>query len=504
MTDERFSDCLVPMRTQTRFTSILITAIFSIGSLSAEEKTALPAKEEKAPVSRDASVTIAGSKVDYTVTTGELPLTNDKGEVQANIFHVSYVKKGTKDPSTRPVLFAFNGGPGSSAVWLHLGALGPRIVPTSPDGTQPLAPPLVVKENPFSILDVADLVFIDPVSTGLSRAEDKEKAGKFHGLQGDLDSVGDFIRRWITENKRWSSPKYLLGESYGAIRASGLSSHLQNRYGMQLNGVILLSGLLDFRTLSPSAGNDLSYVLYLPSLTATAHHHGVIKGDRDALVKASKAFADTTYASALHQGNTLGDDERNTIAAQLSKFTGLNKQWIIENHLRISTTKFRKELLRNQGKILGRFDARVDWEMIDSSTQHPSHDPSYSVAKGPFSTAMLDYLGRDLGWKDKRVYEILTGKVHPWKWNAENEYVNLSPSLSNALRENPNLRILVQCGHTDLATPAGGILHSINHLQLPSSLRDNISVTWYEAGHMFYLNQPDLEKMRTDLVEFIK
>lgn len=504
MTDLAISACLVPMQTHSRFTTIFLSALFSVSPLTAEEKSEPTPKEEKAPVSRDASVTIAGNKVDYTVTTGELALTNDKGDVQANIFHVSYVKKGLKDPSKRPVLFAFNGGPGSSAVWLHLGALGPRIVPTSPDGTKLLPPPVVVKENPYSILDVADLVFIDPVSTGLSRAEDKEKAGSFHGLQGDLDSVGDFIRRWVTENKRWSSPKYLLGESYGAIRASGLSSHLQSRYGMQLNGVILLSGLLDFRTLRPSEGNDLSYILYLPSLTATAHHHGILKGDRDALVKASKKFADTTYATALHKGNTLSDDQRNAIAAQLSQFTGMDKQWILNNHLRISTTKFRKELLRAQGKILGRFDARVAWEMIDSSSEYPSHDPSFSVAKGPFSTAMLDYLGRDLGWKDKRVYEILTGKVHPWKWNANNQYVNLSSKLSSALRENPELRILVQCGHTDLATPAGGILHSINHLQLPSSLRDNISVTWYEAGHMFYLNQPDLEKMRKDLVDFIQ
>lgn len=491
-------------------TFLLLFSLGSTLSLYAQDEPAPEKPEQKAKaeskdsVVKHASVTIDGKVIDYTVTTSELTLNDDSGNAEAHIFHVSYVKKGEQDPSKRPVLFAFNGGPGSSAVWLHIGALGPRIVPSTPDGTQPLDPPITVKENPYSILNVADLVFIDPVSTGLSRADDPEKAGKFHGLRGDLSSMGEFIRRWTTDNKRWSSPKYILGESYGAIRAAGLSDYVQTQYGMSMNGVILLSGLLDFRTLSPSAGNDLCYAVYLPALAATAHYHGVVKGDREQLMLEAKQFADTTYTVAMNKGSRLTTEEKEQIATQLAKFTGLSKEWIMDNNLRIHPTKFRKELLASQHKVLGRFDARVAWDSMDSGSDTPSFDPSFSVAKGAFSTAMLDYLTRDLGWEDKRTYEILTGKVHPWKWGVDNSYVNLSGSIEDALRDNPKARFLILCGKTDLATPAGGILHSIDHLSIPESLRKNISVQWYDAGHMFYLNQPDLEKLHKDLSEFIK
>lgn len=478
--------------------------LLSLTALTAKENLSTePVVVENETVNQQASVTIDGKKLDYTVSTGELSLTNDQGEAEAHIFHVSYTKNDVKDVSTRPVLFAFNGGPGSSAVWLHIGALGPRIIPTSTDGTHALSPPVTVVENPQSILDVADLVFIDPVSTGLSRPEDKDKAKKFHGVNGDLDSISDFIRRWVTEHQRWSSPKFILGESYGAVRAAGLSSKLQQRYGMQLNGVVLLSGLLDFRSVSPSQGNDLSYISFLTSMTAVAHHHGVISGDLEKLLAEAKTFADSDYRIALHMGHTQSLDKKKAIAEKLSQYTGMDSQWILDNHLRISPTKFRAELLRSKNKVIGRFDGRVAWDAIDSSSSYPSYDPSYSVVHGPISTAMLDYLGRDLGWKDARVYEILTGAVHPWNWNATNSYVNLSDSLATALTHNPKLRILVQCGDTDLATPAGGIRYSLDHLLLPQSLRNNISVERYDAGHMFYLNQPDLEKMRHDLVKFI-
>ena len=454
-------------------------------------------------VAKNASITIKGEVINYTATAAELTLTKDDGTARANIFYVSYVKNNVKDVSKRPVLFAFNGGPGSSAVWLHLGALGPKIVPTSKDGTKPLAPPLTVIDNPQSILHVADLVFIDPVTTGFSRTQKGAKPSEFHNVDGDIESVGDFIRRWVTENRRWSSPKFLLGESYGGVRAAGLSSHLQSRYGMQLNGVILLSSLLDFRTLSPSSGNDLAYITYLPALTATAHHHGKIKGDRDKLVAEAKAFSNSTYMAALHKGYKISDAEKTKVAKELSRFTSLPEELIKKLHLRVSSSRFRAELLAKEGKVIGRFDARVTGLTNNTAAGYPAFDPSFTVAKGPFSTAMLAYLTDDLGWKDKRVYEILTGKVHPWKWNANNQYVNLSSRLESAIRDNPNLRVLVQCGHTDLATPPGGILHSIDHLRIPKALRKNISVDWYDAGHMFYLNEKDLKKMQIDLEKFI-
>lgn len=462
-----------------------------------------PSKTENSAKSKEASVTIDGKVINYTVTASELTLTSDKGEARAKIFNVSYIAKTDSKISERPVMFAFNGGPGSSAVWLHLGALGPRIVPSSTDGTQPIEPPVVLKENPYSILDVADLVFIDPVTTGYSRVDKGAKPSEFHNIDGDVNSVADFIRRWVSENKRWSSPKYLLGESYGGIRAAGLSATLQGQYGMHINGVVLLSSLLDFRTLSPSTGNDLSYALYLPTLTATAHYHGVIKGDRDALVAEAKKFADTEYIVALHKGRNLPDATKQAIAKKLNKLTGIDTDTILKTNLRIGSSFFRATLLEDKNKVLGRFDSRLAWPKIEDVHNYPPYDPSLTVAKGPFTNAMMAYLTDDLGWEDNRVYEILTGKVHPWKWNSSNSYVNLSGKMAYAMQENPHLKVLVQCGHTDLATPAGGILHSVDHLEITPEQRKNITVKWYEAGHMFYLNQPDLVKMRKDLVEFI-
>lgn len=493
--------------TITLFITLLTSlTAFSQAPAAAEKKADAPektAKESSLSKSKEASVTIDGKVINYTVTASELTLTSDKGDPRAKIFHVSYIAKTDSKTNQRPVMFAFNGGPGSSAVWLHLGALGPRIVPSSPDGTMPLQPPLVLKENPFSILDVTDLVFIDPVTTGYSRVEKGAKPSDFHNIDGDVESVADFIRRWVSENNRWSSPKYLLGESYGGVRAAGLSATLQGKYGMHLNGVVLLSSLLDFRTLSPSTGNDLAYVVYLPALTAVAHYHGLIEGDRDKLVAEAKKFADTEYYTALHQGRNLPLETKNEIAAKLNKFIGIDTKTILESNLRISSTFFRAALLKDKGKVIGRFDARVAWPTVENVHNNPAFDPSFAVAKGPFTNAMMAYLTDDLGWQDKRVYEILTGNVHPWGWNTSNSYVNLTSNLAYAFQENPHLKLLVQCGYTDLATPPGGILHSIDHLDITPEHRKNISVKWYDAGHMFYLNQPDLEKMRKDLVEFI-
>lgn len=454
---------------------------------------------------KQTTVTIDGQKIDYRVTASTLTLKSKSDEDRASIFHVTYERIGLEDRYKRPVVFAFNGGPGSSAVWLHMGALGPRIVPTTPDGTKTLPPPLTVKENPHSILDVADIVFIDPVSTGFSRAAGKTKANEFHGVQGDIRSVGDFIRRWVTENDRWGSPKFLLGESYGGIRATGLANHLQDEYGMALNGVVLLSSLMDFRTLRSSNADDLSYAVFLPGLTATAHYHRKISGDRNALVEEARAYAFGPYYQALLKGAEIPDDEKEAVAAQLANFTGLPASLHFETNLRLSSTRFRKELLRDKELVLGRFDARIAWPGSDSSSDYPSYDPSYSVAYSAFSTAINDYLSRDLGWTGHHPYKILTGDVQPWNWGTSNRVLNMSRDLENALRDNPDLKVLVMCGYTDLATPPANMQYSMSHLfGIPDERREAIQFTWYEGGHMFYLNQPDLEKMRKDLVDFLK
>jgi carboxypeptidase C (cathepsin A) len=362
-----------------------------------------------------------------------------------------------------------------------------------------------VSDNPQSILDVCDLVFVDPVSTGYSRTESDVKPGEFHGLDEDIESVGDFVRRWISEHDRWASPKYLLGESYGGIRAAGLSQHLQSRYGMNLNGVVLLSSLLDFATIQPAPGNDLSYLVFLPAFTSVAHFHGKVQGGRDELIRQSTGFAFGKYASALLKGGDLDPKERAAVAAELEKFTGISAAKWIEHNLRVSPPFFRSELLRAEGKVLGRFDARVAWDTTDKSAPTPDYDPSYALAYGAFSSAMMDYLGRDLGYKEDQPYEILTGKVQPWRWNANNAVVNVGSRLSTAMRDNPHLRVLVMGGHTDLATPPEGVAHSLRHQpDLPESSRKNIVTTFYESGHMFYLNPPDLAKTRADLLEFIR
>ncbi|MEP2776059.1 MAG: peptidase S10 [Luteolibacter sp.] len=479
----------------------------------ADEKTPekeSPSKKETAeakpqdPVIKDGKVTIAGKTVSYKSTAGKMLIRDAEGKPQASIFYVSYEKDLVKDKSQRPVMFAFNGGPGSSSVWLHIGILGPRRIDFPGDGSVPVTPPARLIENESSILDVCDLVFIDPVSTGYSRAEKDGKARDFHGLNSDISSVGDFIRMWVTENGRWNSPKYLCGESYGGIRAAGLSDHLQSRYGMSLNGVVMLSSLLDFRTLIPAQGSQLALQVFLPSYTTTALHHGKIQGDRAELLRASRDFAFGEYGTALLKGRDLPDQEMKTIAAKLAELTGISAETWIKNKLRVGPEQFRAELLRAEGKVIGRFDARVSWDSTNEQSQYAGYDPSYSLAYGAFSTAMLAYLGDDLGWKEDQPYEILTGKVSPWDFGSDNRVVNVTDRLMTAMRDNPRLRVLVMGAHTDLATPPESIAYSLRQeTDLPDSFMDRVKYTEYDAGHMFYVNPPDILKARADLLEFL-
>ena len=497
---------------------ILLTACTAFGLASAApeagrdapkaDKPEAPEKKEAVPsdpVVRESSVTIAGKVIPYKVTTAKLMLKQDDGKARASIFHVTYERTDVPDKKTRPVMFAFNGGPGSSAVWLHLGVLGPKRVAIPGDGTTAPEPPARLIDNPESILDQCDLVFVDPVSTGYSRAEKDIKPSEFHGVEEDIASVSDFVRRWITEHDRWGSPKYLLGESYGGIRVAGLAGQLQSRYGMSLNGVIMLSSLVDFRTLTASEGDDLEFAVYLPVYTSVAHFHGKLKGDRDAMIEDARKFAFGEYSTALLQGTDLSPARRSELAAKLASFSGIEASIWLANDLRVDPTFFRAELLRKEHKVIGRFDARVAWGSTSDANPVADYDPSYSLAYGAFSSAMMDYLSHDLGWKEDQPYEILTGKVQPWNWDASNGYVNLSGRLAGAMRDNPHLRVLVMCGRSDLATPPDGIAYSFRHMfELPDAQRSNITFTRFDGGHMFYLNPPDLTKCRADLVRFIE
>jgi carboxypeptidase C (cathepsin A) len=503
---------LWPMRLYSTF---LLTAFTTLGLATAApeenqkpDKPAAPEKKDdapKEPVVRENTVEIAGKKIPYKVTTAKLVLKEDDGKARASIFHVSYERTDVTDKQKRPVMFAFNGGPGSSAVWLHLGVLGPKRVAIPGDGTTAPTPPARLLDNPESILDQCDLVFVDPVSTGYSRAEKDTDAAEFHGVEKDIASVSDFVRRWITEHDRWGSPKYILGESYGGIRVAGLAEQLQTRYGMNLNGVILLSSVVDLRTLSSSSGDDLEYAVYLPVFTSVAHFHGKLKGDRDAMIEEARKFAFGEYATALLQGTELAESRRSELAGKLASFSGIDASVWLTHDLRLDSSFFRAELLRKEHKVIGRFDARVAWGSSSDANTAAVYDPSYSLAFGAFSSAMMDYLSHDLGWKEEQPYEILTNKVQPWSWDASNKYVNLSDRLAGAMLDNPHLRVMVMCGRSDLATPPDGIAYSFRHLyELPAAQRSHITFTHYDGGHMFYLNPPDLTKCRADLVKFLE
>jgi len=458
------------------------------------------------PVLTTNTVTIAGHRVTYVAETGMLPLLKPDGASRASVFYIAYVKQGETNAARRPVTYCFNGGPGSSSVWLHLGALGPRRVRMNDDGTLP-KPPFGLTDNEYSILHVTDLVFIDPVATGFSRPAKDEKTEQFFGQSGDIDSVADFIRLWSTRHQRWLSPKFLCGESYGVFRAAGLAEHLHTRYGMYVNGLILVSGVLDFATLGEGQGNDLPSLVYLPAYTATAQFHKKLPPDLQADLPKARAearqFIKSEYPSALLQGSALPADQRSNIVAKLVRLTGLSAQVIEDNNLRVDSSTFRKMLLHDQGLILGRYDARITGRDASPAETSPRFDPSYAAAYGPFSAAMNAYVRDELKFEDDLPYEILTG-VAPWNYDTRNSYPSVTDKLASVMSQDPYLRVLVLGGLRDLACPIDGIRYSVDHLELDPAYRGNITFAEYESGHMMYINRPDLQKMQRDLAGFIQ
>jgi carboxypeptidase C (cathepsin A) len=457
------------------------------------------------PVLTTNTVSIGGEKVTYITETGMLPLLKSDGGARASVFYIAYTKEGEVNAGKRPVTFCFNGGPGSSSVWLHLGALGPRRVKLNDDGTQP-PPPFSLQDNEYSILSATDLVFIDPVATGYSRPTKDEKTEQFFGQSPDVESVGDFIRLWTTRHRRWLSPKYLCGESYGVFRAAGLSEHLHSRYGMYLNGIILVSGVMDFATLREGAGNDLPSLVFLPAFTAIAHYHKKLPSDLQSNLSKAQAeareFTKSEYPAALLQGAALSDAERKKIVAKLARLTGLPAQLIEDNELQVSSSTFRKKLLLDKGLILGRYDARITGRDGNPAASFPGFDPSYAATLGPFSAAMNSYVREELKFDNDLPYEILSG-VQPWNFDARNSYPSSADRLASALSQNPYLRVLILGGHCDLACPIDGIRYSVDHLNIDPAYRKNITYAEYDSGHMMYVNLPDLKKMQKDLEKFI-
>jgi carboxypeptidase C (cathepsin A) len=448
-------------------------------------------------------IKINGEEIAYTATAGTLFLHDDKGNAKASIFYVSYIKN-VDNKRQRPLTFCFNGGPGAASVWLHMGMLGPKRVDLKPDGFT--SSPYQMTDNEFSLLDTTDLVFIDPVSTGYSKAAPGEDPKQFHGVEEDIKSVGEFIHLFTTRHNRWDSPKFLIGESYGTTRASGLAGHLLDEYKLYLNGIVLISSILDFQTIDFDEGNLLSYLLFLPSYTAVAWYHKKLEPelqkDLYAALKQAEMFALNDYALALLQGAALEEKKREQVAVNLARYTGLSVQTVKDNNLMIKMGSFTSELLREQKKTLGRFDGRYLGFACDACGGTFNYDPSATAIFGAFTGVFMDYVRTDLRWEKEDQYKVLTS-LRPWNFgNATNCYLNMGDSLREAMIKNPMLKIYVGSGVYDLATPYFGTIYTFNHLGLDPSLRKNVTMSYFEAGHMMYTHRPSLEKLKKELVSF--
>lgn len=449
-------------------------------------------------------VVVGGSPLRYTAEAGTLPIRSDTGETEGEIFYIAYTAEEDGAPADRPLTFSFNGGPGSSSVWLHLGALGPRRVKMLEDGGLP-APPYSLVDNESSWLDLTDLVFIDPVGTGYSRPETEADGEKFWGLEQDIRSVGEFIRLYLTRNERWASPLYLVGESYGTTRAAGLSGYLVNRSGIAFNGVLLVSTVLDFGEIRFGEGNDLPYLTFFPTYAATAWYHGALREEwpsLDDLLTEARRFAYEDYWPALARGAELAPAERSRIAAEAARLTGLDPGWVEDADLRIEAGRFRKELLRDRGRTVGRLDSRFLGRDRDDAGETFEFDPSMAAIRAPYTAAFNDYVRRELGYEDEKHYWILGGGIGRWDFGGGNGYAETRSSLRDAMLRNPYMRVFVASGYYDMATPFFGAEYTMNHLGIPPELRENITIAEYEAGHMMYIDEPSLVKFKVDVAAF--
>lgn len=457
-------------------------------------------------------ITADGERIRYRAIAGETFLEDADGEPTGAIFSTTYLREGVTDPRTRPVAFIFNGGPGSASLWLHMGMFGPQRVVLPSEAADDGAAPYNLRENPETLLDEADLVFIDPVGTGWSRAlGETDASDTFWGVDEDAASVAAFIRKWLTENQRWNSPKYLIGESYGTTRIGALMRQLEAGWNdVSINGVVLVSVVLDFSLDATNPGNEIGYIGLLPGYAATAWHHNRVdranwNNDQDAFLEDARTFATDEYLPALVRGHDIDPARQAQVISRLSAFTGLSEQYLERSDMRVNLSRFRTELLRDQGVSVGRFDSRFTGVEPIGVSDSPEGDPSGYGIDSAYTAAMMDYYTRVLGVDITRPYTTLGG-VRSWNWDAgpaggENSYVNVSVWLERAMRQNQDLRVLATNGIYDLATPFFATEMTFNRPGYYD--QDRISLTYYKAGHMMYLHQPSIEQHAEDVRNFI-
>ncbi|MBT8426578.1 MAG: peptidase S10, partial [Erythrobacter sp.] len=472
-------------------------AALSLAALPAEMAAQDKEQAVKAPAiepqvkSKNLTGTFGGQRISYTATVSETILEGDDGKQEAVIVTTSYVK--SPRDNSRPVFFIYNGGPGSGSVWLQMGAWGPKRVGIPSDARDDGAPPYSILDNPESLLDVADLVFIDPPGTGFSYLTNGTDPEKYYGLRQDARAVAQVIRRWINDNGRWNSPKYLGGESYGTTRTAMVVDELEGGTfnDVALNGLILVSTILDFAGREPTPGNEMAYIVTLPNMAAAAYYHGKVQAPSvEAIAEEARQFAIGPFATALLKGQDLPDAERAAVRAELSRLTGLSEEYLDQANLRVTSQRFYKELLRDRGLTIGRLDARYTGRDYDNAGETPDNDPSFYGIDAGYTAAVNSWLREGLGFETNREYQSIGREPgRYWDWSmgngwGRNAYLNVAPLIGKAMRENSQLRLFNAQGWYDFATPFFGAEYSLNRIGIP---QDRVTLEYYDSGHMMYI-----------------